>query len=149
MAYKGKFTPINPTKYVGEVDNIVYRSLWERTVMKYFDQSTSILKWSSEELTVPYFFPDPKNKGHLKLHKYYPDFVILAKTPEGKNQVTMIEVKPQNQTVPPKVPKKKTRKYTNQCNTYAINVTKWAAASKFCLDRHWEFKILTEKNIYG
>ena len=39
MAYKGRFTPKHPEKYVGDVKNIVYRSIWERTdnkVHKYF-----------------------------------------------------------------------------------------------------------------
>jgi hypothetical protein len=148
MAYKGIYKPINPEKYVGDIKHILYRSLWERTMMKFFDQSSSILKWSSEEIVVPYLFPDPKTKT-LKKHNYYPDFVILAKTNDGKEKVNMIEVKPLSQTLPPKQPKKKTRKYFAMCKTYAVNMTKWDAATKFCKVRNWEFKIITEKNIYG
>src|SRR5271169_1271823 len=102
MAYKGNFRPINPQKYIGDPLQIIYRSLWERTLMKYFDNSSAVLKWSSEEVFVPYKSPrDGKN------HKYYPDFVIYAKSKGGKNKVTMIEVKPQKQTIPPKIPKRK------------------------------------------
>ena len=37
MSYKGKFRPTNRTKYKGDPDNIIYRSLWERQVMKDLD----------------------------------------------------------------------------------------------------------------
>ena len=40
--YKGKFTPQNPGKYIGETSNIVYRSMWERRCMKYFDLSCTL-----------------------------------------------------------------------------------------------------------
>ena len=143
MAYKGIYKPINPTKYVGDVKHIQYRSLWERTCMKFFDQSSSILKWSSEEIIVPYISPKDN-----RFHRYYPDFIILAKTKDVKEKITMIEVKPLSQTLPPKQPKKKTRKYFAMCATYAINMAKWDAATKFCKVRHWDFKILTEKDLY-
>ena len=34
--YKGKFKPDNPSKYMGDVDNIVYCSGWEMRAMMYF-----------------------------------------------------------------------------------------------------------------
>ena len=46
--YKGKFTPENPSKYAGDCNNIIYRSMWERRCMKYFDNNPSILQWASE-----------------------------------------------------------------------------------------------------
>jgi len=41
--YKGKFTPQNPIKYIGDSANIIYRSMWERSV---WNTLTSILVWS-------------------------------------------------------------------------------------------------------
>jgi len=32
MAYKGKYTPKHPEKYIGDVKKIIYRSLWERKI---------------------------------------------------------------------------------------------------------------------
>ena len=154
MAYKGMYQLINEEKYKGNTcdGKIKYLSLWERTVMKFFDNSSCILSWiaptGNKDLCVPYLFPDPKTK-QLKAHRYYPDFVILAKTNDGKEKVIMIEVKPLSQTLPPKQPKKKTRKYFTICKTYAVNITKWDAATKFCKERNWKFQIITEKNIYG
>ena len=53
--YKGKFTPTNPSKYIGDSNNIIYRSMWERRCMKYFDGNPSILQWASEEVVIPYY----------------------------------------------------------------------------------------------
>ena len=50
--YKGKFTPQNPSKYIGDGTNIVYRSMWERRCMKYFDVNPSVIGWASEELSL-------------------------------------------------------------------------------------------------
>ena len=53
--YKGKYTPENPSKYMGDSTNIVYRSMWERRCMKYFDTNPSVLGWASEEISIPYY----------------------------------------------------------------------------------------------
>ena len=52
--YKGKFTPQNPSKYIGDSANIIYRSMWERRCMKYFDINPSVIGWASEEVVIPY-----------------------------------------------------------------------------------------------
>ena len=57
MPYKSKFNPKNPQKYIGNSANIICRSLWERTFCKYLDENQNILRWSSEELVIPYVSP--------------------------------------------------------------------------------------------
>ena len=57
MAYKGRYSPKNPRKYIGNPRNIIYRSLWERKFMVYCDQSDNILEWGSEEVVIPYVSP--------------------------------------------------------------------------------------------
>ena len=37
-AYKGIFKPLNKAKYKGQVNNIVYRSSWEKRFMVYCDR---------------------------------------------------------------------------------------------------------------
>ena len=54
MSYKGKFHPTNRKKYKGDIDNIIYRSLWERKFMVYCDENDDIVEWGSEELVIPY-----------------------------------------------------------------------------------------------
>ena len=69
IKYKGKYTPEHPVKYMGDASNIVYRSMWERRCMKYFDVNPSVLQWSSEEVVIPYY--DSMSK---KVRRYFPDF---------------------------------------------------------------------------
>ena len=88
MAYKGKYKPTNPQKYVGDATKIVYRSLWERRCMKMFDSNKNIIKWASEEVAIPY--RSPKDN---RIHKYYPDFIVEQKNKRGEVEIVMIEVK--------------------------------------------------------
>ena len=53
FTYKGRYTPENPKKYIGDPSKIVYRSSWERRFMIYCDRNPLILSWASEELAIP------------------------------------------------------------------------------------------------
>ena len=102
----------------------------------------NILKWGSEELSIPYYSPIDNKK-----HKYFPDFIVEMKNKNGSTKMVIIEVKPKKQTQPPKKPKRKTKNYINECVTYTVNEAKWDAANKFCKNRDWDFIILTEDDI--
>jgi hypothetical protein len=141
MPYKTKYIPENPDKYLGNPKNIVCRSNWERKFCKYLDKNANIIRWSSEELKIPYVSSIDK-----QLHNYYPDFVFEAKK-EDKIQTYIVEIKPKKQTISPK-PKKNKRAYLNECITYETNMCKWKAAEAFCKTNGWIFKILTEDNIF-
>ena len=141
MSYKGKFTPKNPKKYAGDATNIIWRSSWEKRVMDWLDQSESVVYWSSEELAIKYYNPIDN-----KIHRYFPDFIVKVKKKDGTVMTHVIEVKPEYQTKQP-IRKRKTQKFINEYITYTVNVSKWKAATEFCKDRGWEFKILTEKNL--
>jgi len=138
MAYRGKFTPKHPEKYVGDVKNIVYRSLWERNTFRWIDTNTSIVRWNSEELVIPYICETDN-----KVHRYFMD--LWFQTKEGKNYI--IEIKPKRQTQPPKTPQRKTRRYIKESLTYVKNRSKWKAASEFAFDRGWKFEVWTEDTL--
>lgn len=142
MAYKGRFTPKNPEKYKGDPENIIYRSLWELRVMKNLDENPNVLQWASEEIVVPYY--DPTTRKH---RRYFPDFIVRAKRKDGSIVTMMLEVKPKAQTIEPKVQSKKTKRYITEVTTWATNQAKWKAAQEFCLDRQWEFKLITEDEL--
>lgn len=142
MSYKGKFLPKNPKKYKGDPTNVIYRSLWELRVMKYLDDNPAIIEWSSEEIAIPYLCPTDN-----KWHRYYPDFVVKARKNDGTVQTMILEVKPKKETMEPKVSKKKTRKYITEVMTWGKNQAKWAAASEYCADRNWQFKLITEDHL--
>ncbi len=143
MSYKGRFRPKYPEKYKGDPTNIIYRSLWELRLMRYFDQSSSVLEWSSEEIIIPYRSPIDN-----RIHRYFPDFYAKVKTAEGPINSMLIEVKPAAQTKEPKIPENtRSRKYLKEVMTWGVNQAKWKAAKEFCADRKWQFKIMTEKEI--
>ena len=144
MSYKGKYQPSFPKKYKGDPTNIVYRSLWERTFMKYCDTNENILEWFSEEIAVPYRSPIDN-----KIHRYFPDFYIKVKESNGSIKKYIIEIKPKKQTLEPIPQKRKTKGYIYEVYEYAKNQAKWNAAKEWCADRGYEFKVLTEDNIFG
>lgn len=102
MAYRGKYQPSYPKKYKGDPTNVVYRSLWERRFMNYCDNNENVLEWGSEEIALPYRSPLDN-----KIHRYFPDFYIKIRESDGSIQKYIIEIKPQKQTIEPKVQKKK------------------------------------------
>ena len=142
MAYRGKYKPRCPYKYKGYPTNIIYRSLWELKFMRYCDSNTNILEWGSEEIALPYRSPVDN-----KVHRYFPDFYIKVRENSGKIKRMIIEVKPLKQTMKPKKPKRQTKGYIYEVYEYAKNHAKWEAATEFCDDRKWEFKVLTEKEL--
>ena len=142
MSYKGKFQPKNTQKYVGNPTNIVYRSLWERKFMIYCDTNENILEWGSEEIAIPYRSPVDG-----KIHRYFPDFYIKVKEPDGSIKKYLIEIKPHKQTMPPKKPQRQTKGYIYEAYEYAKNQSKWEAATEYCKDRGWTFKVLTENEL--
>ena len=141
FTYKGKFKPINPNKYAGDVKNIIFRSLWERRFMKYCDTNRNVIAWNSEEVVIPY-----KSPIDGKYHRYYPDFLIRIKSSDDTKKTILIEVKPKKETRPPKK-RKKTVRYLQEVKTWGVNEAKWKAAEEYCKDRKWEFKILTEDHL--
>ena len=142
MSYKGKYQPSHPKKYKGDPTNIIYRSLWERKFMRYCDMNECILEWGSEEMFVWYRSPIDN-----KAHRYFPDFYIKVKESSGKIKKYIIEIKPLRQTAPPPKPKRQTQGYLREAYEYARNQAKWEAAKEWCLDRGYEFRVFTEKEL--
>ena len=139
--YKGWFKPTNPPKYKGDANNIIYRSSWERRVMKWLDEHPDVIWWGSEELYIPYRSPIDN-----RVHRYFPDFIAKMRQKNGLVMTYIIEVKPLAQTKQP-VQKKKTRKYLQEAATYVVNQEKWKAADIFCQEHGWKFMIMTEKEL--
>ena len=137
-SFKGIYKPTNPKKYVGNPNNIVYRSLLERRFMVYCDTNPGIVHWASEELPIRYFNPIDK-----KYHRYFVDFIIKT----DKNKKMLIEIKPSRQITRPKPPKKKTKSYMRESFEFIKNKAKWSAATKYAEDNNAVFKIITEKDL--
>ena len=143
IKYKGKFTPQNSSKYIGDSTNIVYRSMWERRCMKYFDSNPSIIAWASEEVSIPYY--DTATK---KVRRYFPDFLIKVKDKNGKLKTHLIEVKPTKDLRPPVGGRGKKRSTVlYEAKTYQMNRDKFASARQWCDERDITFDIWTEKHL--
>ena len=145
--YRGRFVPHNPSKYNGNPTNIIYRSSWEFRVMRYLDENSSIVQWSSEELAIPYVSPLDG-----RVHRYFPDFIVKIKRDSNPTTIHMIEIKPAAQTKIPTVRKASqpvTRKYITEVMTYGVNNAKWQAATEYCNDRGWKFIVITERELFG
>lgn len=141
MAYSGKFSPRNIKKYKGDYKNIFYRSSWECKYMAYLDSDPRIIEWSSEEIVIPY-----KSPVDNRYHRYFVDFYVKMQTVHGP-KVYLIEIKPKKQTKPPQPKKRVTKQYIVEVTTWGVNQAKWVAANEYCLDRGWEFKVLTEDDL--
>ena len=143
MAYKGKYRPKNSEKYLGDIKNISFRSLWERQVMKWLDFNSDVIAWSSEEIIIPYLCETDK-----KTHRYFVDFFFEVKN----GNKYLIEVKPYKQTLPPTIPERtktgrKSRRFLNESMTFVKNQSKWKAARQFAKKNGMVFNIWTEKHL--
>lgn len=144
MAYKGRYKPNKPEKYIGNPTNIIYRSLLERRFMVYCDKKSSILEWGSEEVIVPY-----KSPVDNRMHRYFVDFIVKLKNKDGITETLLIEVKPKKQCAAPKKPKKKTstRRYLTEIKTWGVNNAKWKAATEYAENKGWKFIIMTDETL--
>ena len=142
---QGIFNPIHPQKYDGMMP-IIYRSGLEFRVMRWLDTNNSVVSWGSESLSIPYQKPNIKT-GKITKHRYYPDFNVLFKTDKGY-QKYLIEVKPYNQTIPPKVHgNKKQSTILYEQRAWITNTCKWEYAKNWCDANGYKFLIITEKDL--
>ena len=140
---KGKFRPKHPDKYRGDPGNILYRSSWELSFMRWCDNREDVISWQSEERRIRYYDPVAK-----KNRIYFPDFWIRYKRSDGLVMEEVIEVKPKRQVEgPPTNPKRRTKTWMNEVKTYITNTAKWKAAAEYCEDRGMSFRLITEQNL--
>lgn len=140
--YKGKFTPSNPSKYKGNVDDIIFRSLLERRYMVFFDLEPRVIEWGSETLVIPYVFD-----GDGKVHRYFTDMYVKMRMDDGTIKKLIIEIKPEKFTQQPIPKKRMTKAFQEECIAWVKNQNKWTAAKQYAQKNNAEFIILTEKDI--
>jgi hypothetical protein len=145
--YHGLYEVENKDKYIGNT-NPKYRSSWEAIFCYFLDHSKSVVKWGYECVNIRYYSPIDK-----KLHRYFIDFYFESINKHGKLEKYLVEVKPSEQTKPPKRPKNKNKKrnkrYLAEMETFIINKCKWKSAMKFCAARGIKWKIITEHEIFA
>lgn len=138
--FKGKFKPKNPNKYIGDLENIVFRSSWELEAFRFCDNNPNILKWSSEEIKIPYILPTID--GQLKKLNYFPDLYMELVDRAGQKHRQIVEIKPKRQTKASR--SRNSRVKLAEDAQYHKNVMKWQAAEEWCKQRGIRFRILHE-----
>ena len=150
MSYKGKWKPKNISKYSGKIDNITFRSNWERTFFNWADSRPEVVKWCSEEKQCIIPYNNPTKPGAGINARYFCDIYAEIMV-NGTRRKFLIEIKPEAETRMPILPKnnnvKSQRRYKAALATFAVNQSKWDAAKKVCNKMGWEFMIFTEHQL--
>lgn len=142
MAHKymqGRYRPIHPEKYQGDTSDVIFRSSWELRLCRFLDRSANVVKWSSEELVIPYY-----SQADGKMRRYFVDYVVQVKGSSGAIKTFLVEVKPHSQTQPPVRGRKKEKTFLKEMYDYQVNQDKWDAAREFAKNHEMEFMIFTE-----
>jgi hypothetical protein len=139
--FNGNFEEYHePLKYYGHRP-IKFRSSYEFRYMCKLELSVPVVKWSSEEIRIPYFMKEKVGgKFVLRRHEYVTDFTVHMES--GKKYV--VEVKPASQRPQPAniaLIKRDPVLYKNAC--------KWRAAIIWCKANGYEFKVESEANLFG
>lgn len=143
----GLYSPTNTDKYIGDIHNIIYRSSWEYRFCTYCDTNDSIVKWSSEPMSIDYYNPlDKKN------HKYNVDFYIKTLNVEGEIQEWIIEIKPERQTQKPvyegSMTLSKLKSYNRNMKIWITNQSKFKAAKEWAEKRGFKFGVVDENFLF-
>jgi len=138
---QGYYFPVNPTKYIGPVDRIVYRSSLEREFMIECDTNPQIIRWQSEPdfLNIKYINPFKK-----RMATYYPDFFIQFNSKKKGMLQLVVEIKASNMITIPKGGVDKMANFVKRA--FVLNQAKKAAAEKVCASKGMIYLMMTDKS---
>ena len=128
---------------------IVYRSSYELAFMRWLDNDTQVIEWSSESFRIPYvdFSSVPPRQRTYFVDNSATYRIKDDKTGKWMKKKFLIEVKPYSQTIEPRKTENSAR-YADGMLTFIKNMSKWKMAIQYCADRGWGFKIVTEREIF-
>lgn len=134
---QGIYEVKNPHKYVGK-HKPKYRSGWELTFMTFCDNNTNVIYWASESMAIPYRHPLTG-----KPTRYIPDFFVVYQNKYGQQIAEVVEIKPKKQSlIESKAMSLKDRAVV------AINHAKWQAATAYCKQQGYTFRVITEDDLF-
>lgn len=139
----GQFIPDNKDKYLGNPNEIFYRSSWEREAFIFCDKNPHVVKWESEEIPIPYQKPNPRT-GFLENSIYLPDLFVVLDDGTGELRRELIEIKPKKQTQKSRA--RNPGRRLDEEYTLMVNRLKWEAADHWCKQRNIKFRVLTEND---
>lgn len=133
---QGVYEMKNPQKYIGN-NPPVYRSSWEYDFMQVCDLNPAIFQWASEPFPIQYTSP-----FDMKLHSYWPDFIVRSIQTNGKLKTILYEVKPRKQTMVEHAKSKRDKM------ALQLNAAKWQAAHEYAQAQGMDFYVVTEDQLY-
>ena len=133
---QGIFTPKNSQKYVGK-HSPRFRSGWEQVFMRFCDENDHVLYWASEAMAIPY-----KNPFTGKNTVYIPDFFVVYQNKFGQQLAEVIEIKPKKQSIV------ESKASNRDKMVVALNHIKWAAATAYCKQQGYKFRVINEDQIF-
>ncbi len=136
---QGHYKVKNKKKYIGDSENVIFRSGLELNAFRYFDMNENVKKFGSEIIHIPYF-DRSTNQNRTYITDIYAEYIDK----NGEIIKAVIEVKPKKQT---QAPSKKGKNYQNRYNEYVKNVSKWDAARKWSEAHGMKFFLLTEEQL--
>lgn len=111
--------------------------------MQWLDSNNAVLRWGSEELSIPYINPIKTDAaGRPKISRYFPDFVILYRGTNGQVQKEIVEIKPHKEAV--LTPRSSERDKL----AYIVNEAKWKAAAAYAEANGAKFRVVTEHALF-
>jgi len=141
---QGYYRVKNLEKYIGNPQQVIFRSGYELKFFGLLDSSYDVLKWDAEpeEMKIKYWNPIKNRYAH-----YYPD-VYCEKLIDGKLKKLLIEIKPMSKTTKPRNNKGTTdRAYQRRLAEYLIIQNKAIAAGKYAAMKGMEYIFITEITI--
>jgi len=152
-----------PEKYIGNSHLIIYRSGWELAFCKWCDASPSIVHWSSEPISVPYYDRvskleeckkyglNPNDPKNWVIKNYHTDYWVLIQKGDIQEK-WFIEIKPSSKLKKPIPPNsnallKEQRKFNNEAKDFLLNEAKWAAMDAYAKKTNTKFFIFTENTL--
>jgi len=166
---QGYYNIEHKDKYIGDVSQVIYRSSWEYAFCKWLDASPSVIRWSSEPISIPYYDRvsklaecaklglDPNNPTNWEVRNYNTDFWYEVNKGDSQTDKIFAEIKPASKLRKPIPPLKdaslkEQRIFTNAAKEYLINEAKFAALKAWAEKNNAKFYVFTEdilKKILG
>lgn len=158
---QGYYDVENTSKYIGDPNLVIYRSSWEEAFCKYCDNAPSVLRWSSEPVSIPYYDRvskleecaklglNPNDPSNWEVKNYNTDFWYESDLGQGEVEKIFVEIKPSyklRKPIPPEhdAPLKQQRIFNNAAKEYLINEAKFAALKAWAEKNGSKFYVFTE-----
>lgn len=142
--HQGIYQLKHPEKYCGK-KNPRFLSSFEYQCFRFLDHHNGVIKWGAETVVVKYYNPVKQRTA-----RYIVDVYVKYRDKYGVEREELIEIKPKAQVKKPKKQgRKKQETFLQEQRTYATNIAKWQAAKEYARQRGWNFRILTEDDIFS